>query len=524
MSENSNKQKLNISTLPDRPYDAYMNRAQIAPGQEDGTGFNPYAIPDPPMSTNADGTTAYGQAFDTYGNAVGSSSNGNVSGVPIKTGQNLGDVWIQTFIKSTNWQPKSQGFWIDGPTGYAEFSNVFVSGNIQALTGNIGGFVIGADYIADNDNNFGLSSAQTGGDDVRFWAGSSLASKDTAPFRVTESGNVFANNITFSGTILGSPNLTTANLTSSFNSSVQLIRDVVNTSLNTNSKQILQGFTFDSTSYAGAFKTGTITWSTSTGAWVSGSGIVINARGIVGANGSGVTFSIDTSGNAVFGGTLQAASGTFGTITSGTITGVGISGSTITGGIVQTASSGQRIVLNGSLNSMFFTNSGGTTIASMIPYVSGSDNGVSVASGSSLGRLLVYETSGVGNAFLLANGGFIGVSSSGNSSCSGTFTASGMLLTLSDVRSTGNIVAGGPSSGTNGHLYGHDAGGSGTAILNDLTSGTAVSLIHSRFTSLATGTTSTAVPSPSGGGTVDTQARNAVNQLIAVLKYHGLIQ
>lgn len=62
------------------------------------------------------------------------------------------------------------------------------SGAIVGTSGAIGGFDIGTDYIRDAGNSFGLASTVTGGDDVRFWAGAAYASRSTAPFRVTESG------------------------------------------------------------------------------------------------------------------------------------------------------------------------------------------------------------------------------------------------------------------------------------------------------------------------------------------------
>lgn len=70
----------------------------------------------------------------------------------------------------------------------------------------IGGFDVGADYIRDVANSFGLASTVTGGDDVRFWAGDTFANRATADFRITESGAVTATSIaisTSSSTIAG---------------------------------------------------------------------------------------------------------------------------------------------------------------------------------------------------------------------------------------------------------------------------------------------------------------------------------
>jgi hypothetical protein len=62
---------------------------------------------------------------------------------------------------------------------------------------------------------------------------------------------------------------------------------------------------------SGAIKAGAITWDTSTGALVSGSGIAITEWGIIGATSGVAKFSLDTSGNAIFSGSLSAATGTF---------------------------------------------------------------------------------------------------------------------------------------------------------------------------------------------------------------------
>lgn len=79
-------------------------------------------------------------------------------------------------------------------------SGVF-SGTITATAGTIGGFTVGADYIKDAADSMGLASTVTGGDDVRFWAGSTFANRATAPFRVTEAGAVTATSVTLSTSV-----------------------------------------------------------------------------------------------------------------------------------------------------------------------------------------------------------------------------------------------------------------------------------------------------------------------------------
>lgn len=104
----------------------------------------------------------------------------------------FGDLWITNIIRSVNWKPRLLGFYIDGRTGYAEFSDVRASGNITAESGTIGGFEIGSDYIRDSGNTMGLASTDSGSKDIRFWAGAAYADRDTAPFRVDENGRVTA--------------------------------------------------------------------------------------------------------------------------------------------------------------------------------------------------------------------------------------------------------------------------------------------------------------------------------------------
>lgn len=105
------------------------------------------------------------------------------------------------------------GFWIGVVSGTPKLSignsagnkvtwdgtTLTITGSITATAGTIGGFSIGSDYIKDVADSFGLASTVTGGDDVRFWAGTTFASRATAPFRVTEAGAVTASNITISG-------------------------------------------------------------------------------------------------------------------------------------------------------------------------------------------------------------------------------------------------------------------------------------------------------------------------------------
>lgn len=102
--------------------------------------------------------------------------------------------------------------------GILTATSAVISGSITATTGAIGGFTIGADFLKDAADSFGLASTVTGGDDVRFWAGSTFASRATAPFRVTEAGAIVGSNVTITGgavsgvPISGIPNSTATDI------------------------------------------------------------------------------------------------------------------------------------------------------------------------------------------------------------------------------------------------------------------------------------------------------------------------
>lgn len=88
------------------------------------------------------------------------------------------------------------------PNGDAILNNAFIRGKITATAGGvIGGFDIGADFIRDTGNSFGLSSAITTWDDIRFWAGATLANFASAPLRVTEAWAIYASSADVTGKI-----------------------------------------------------------------------------------------------------------------------------------------------------------------------------------------------------------------------------------------------------------------------------------------------------------------------------------
>jgi|GEM_PF-5347958 len=102
--------------------------------------------------------------------------------------------------------------------------------------------------------------------------------------------------------------------------------DVINTSLNTQSRYILKLFDVKNTTQTlSGFRSGTLEWNSS-GEIISGYGVAMTPFGLVGGVTVGgipkTTFSISAlNGDATFGGILVAASGTFGTITAGSLGG-----------------------------------------------------------------------------------------------------------------------------------------------------------------------------------------------------------
>ena len=173
----------------ERPYNTYLERSDLSVGEDTSQG----------QSSTSNDPSSGNVVTDNKQGTEDSANNGSVETQPVKSDGGMADVWIRNFIKSDNWKPKKVGFYIDGQTGYAEFTNVYVSGDIQALTGHIGGWIIGGTSLTDVSGVTGMSSAVTAGDDIRFWAGD--ANPLIAEFRVTESGALYASSATITGAI-----------------------------------------------------------------------------------------------------------------------------------------------------------------------------------------------------------------------------------------------------------------------------------------------------------------------------------
>lgn len=173
-------------TTIDRPYDTLMQRSE--------TLYDKAPSVDTTSSNTSDTSTLPTSQSATSG------ANGSVEVQPVKSDGAMGDVWITNFIRSQNWKPKNVGFYIDGQTGYAEFTNVYVSGNIQALTGQIGGFTIGATDLSVTASGYttSLSSGTTA---------ISTGPTGSPLFTVTRSGIITASSGTIGGCVLGATSI-----------------------------------------------------------------------------------------------------------------------------------------------------------------------------------------------------------------------------------------------------------------------------------------------------------------------------
>ena len=118
-------------------------------------------------SSNASDPTASNSSPASAGNASGGGSPyGDAAPVTVKTSGNFDDIWIKSYIRSDKWKPKEIGFYIDGRIGYAEFANVFVSGEIEAKSGSILG-----DFFVGEDNPITISGTKTSLESANYVSG-----------------------------------------------------------------------------------------------------------------------------------------------------------------------------------------------------------------------------------------------------------------------------------------------------------------------------------------------------------------
>lgn len=122
----------NYSTISPA-YDDLLSRAETIASDQTGGA---------PTVTNNISSSSASVSSDSSGSSSIASSGGSVETTSVKSSGAIGDIWITSFIKSTNYKPKKQGFLINGPTGYIEAAEVWLSGTITAVSGAIGGWDI----------------------------------------------------------------------------------------------------------------------------------------------------------------------------------------------------------------------------------------------------------------------------------------------------------------------------------------------------------------------------------------------
>ena len=266
---------------------------------------------------------------------------------------------------------------------------------------------------------------------------------------------------------------------------------IVSPKLNLAASEILGEFTFGTTDYAGGVKTGTIDWDAN-GNNVTGQGVAIYRKGIVGADGTKVTFVIDTSGNATFAGTLSAPNGTIGGFTidgklyiqKTTLTDANDGVYLATDGIALGANSVFKVTSAGALTAASATITGAITATS--GFIGTAANGFSINS-SYIAKGKVSLTDSNSGVYIGADGIALGASSVFKVTNTGVLTATSANITGAITATSGSFT--GTVTATSGSFTGTITSTLGT--IGGFTIGP---------TSLTAGTGSSAIGMATSGG------------------------
>ena len=160
----SDKTGLTYDTIP-RPYDTYMERVDYGDlGGESALGGGP-----------------------------GSGDSG-VAPESSVTGESLTDFWVETWIKSRNYAPKSRGFLLDGRRGYIECMELWVGD---------GGIIGGSLHIPDQDTTANSFHVETNGD--TYWGCTQTnwnADNNNANAYVLSTGVAQFQSVTLTGSVI----------------------------------------------------------------------------------------------------------------------------------------------------------------------------------------------------------------------------------------------------------------------------------------------------------------------------------
>jgi len=154
----------------ERPYGAHLER-------EGDYNINPAGELSDDGGTSADGS-----------GSINPLEGGEVAGTPVKSEQSFSDIWIDNKIRSKSWKPQKSGFMLDGERGYAEFSDIFISGSITVISGGtIGGWTIDSDAIYTGTKDSSAYTANAG--DVTLFSDGTNASIHARNWYIDASGD-----------------------------------------------------------------------------------------------------------------------------------------------------------------------------------------------------------------------------------------------------------------------------------------------------------------------------------------------
>ena len=265
---------------------------------------------------------SYNNNLERSGSIVGSIEVGSVvQGTPtpvqtentITSGKNLENIWIKNWIKSTNYKPKTHGFYLDSKLGYIEANKMYIgSGGIVGGHLDIPDTTTANSFHVDSNGNTwwgaNIATGYSGANAYVLNTGVALFKSITLSTNVILSGlqsgssldGQYIQNATITGSKIGNATITATNITSGTITATQIAN------LTITATQIA-----NLTITGGKIATATI------------DNAKINSL----------------SADKINAGTMNATR-----INGGDINGVTITGVTITGGIMRTSSSGKRVL------------------------------------------------------------------------------------------------------------------------------------------------------------------------------------
>ena len=170
----------------DRPYNSFLERTTT---EDVVLGSNGTSSEDSVGATSS-GSTNGGGSGPTYNGSPAAAPVSNATAQQgnrtIQSGSAISDIYLDSWIKSKNYQPKVQGFIIDARRGYIECMQLFVGG---------GGIVGGSLDIPDTTSTNSWHVDSQG----NMWSGATTFG--AAPFSVSNTGALVASSATITGAI-----------------------------------------------------------------------------------------------------------------------------------------------------------------------------------------------------------------------------------------------------------------------------------------------------------------------------------